>query len=203
MKNTRAEQARINGAKSKGAKTEEGLERCRRVNLKHGHYAAEFHVLPGEDPEAYAKLYADAMDQFRPANTLEAGIVEEIVNHTWIIGRCHGLINAEIRFRMNQIRQTSPAPQTDFELLRRAYGEPSAVALHEKRANQHAQARKRAIAELASLRKNTVAVAATDHMEDSNIELEGTSQFSWEEAFNPTQEPSEPAAEIVTEVRRQ
>jgi len=51
MKLSRSEQARVNGAKSKGPKTEEGKAKCAKANITHGAYAARVSTLPFEDQE--------------------------------------------------------------------------------------------------------------------------------------------------------
>ncbi len=38
---TKAEQARLNGSKSSGPNTPEGLQRCRQASIKHGMWVAE------------------------------------------------------------------------------------------------------------------------------------------------------------------
>ena len=38
---SKADQARLNGAKSSGPKTPEGLQRCRQASVKHGMWVAD------------------------------------------------------------------------------------------------------------------------------------------------------------------
>ncbi len=68
MKLSRSEQARINGAKSKGPRTEEGKAKCAQANITHGAYAACISTLPFEDQETYASIWQAAVDQINPRN---------------------------------------------------------------------------------------------------------------------------------------
>ncbi|MBM3758505.1 MAG: hypothetical protein FJW38_31600, partial [Acidobacteria bacterium] len=72
---SKAEQARINGAKSKGPKTPEGLQRCRQASVQHGLWVAHVSTFSHEAQVQYAAILTAANDQFRPRNMVEATIV--------------------------------------------------------------------------------------------------------------------------------
>ena len=80
---TRAEAARLNGAKSRGPRTPEGKARSARNALKHGLTAQAFALLPGEDAEAYAALLADLTRRYRPADALAAHLVQRLASVMW------------------------------------------------------------------------------------------------------------------------
>jgi hypothetical protein len=104
----RSEQARLNGAKSNGPKSDQGRRRCGQVNLTHGAYAATNTVLENEDPDVYATVWASAMDQYRPANAYEGMIVEMIVDHLWHHHRLVCGANPYIRTEMQVNIYISP-----------------------------------------------------------------------------------------------
>ncbi|MBM3756575.1 MAG: hypothetical protein FJW38_21630 [Acidobacteria bacterium] len=93
---SKAEQARINGPKSTGPKTPEGLLRCRQASLKHGLWVADFSTLPHEEQLSYAAILTSATDQFRPRNSVESAIVGLLVDAIWRSSRLGALANAGI-----------------------------------------------------------------------------------------------------------
>ena len=84
---SKAEQARINGAKSTGPKTPEGLQRCREASVKHGMWVAHISTFPYEDQVAYAALLTSATDQLRPRNCVESAVVGLLVDALWRAGK--------------------------------------------------------------------------------------------------------------------
>ncbi|MBM3786984.1 MAG: hypothetical protein FJW30_21715 [Acidobacteria bacterium] len=148
QKLTRSEQARINGAKSKGPKTEEGREKCAKVNLKHAAYAAKATVLPHEDPKAYELLWATIVDQFHPGNAFEYGIVDEIVNHQWAARRLSRAAQQVTANQMQLFLRNCPTDQTPEEAYIRVETEGCAAA---ERLERRARAHTRDIARLVKL----------------------------------------------------
>jgi hypothetical protein len=100
-KPSKAEQARINGAKSKGAKTTEGRRRAASVNVTHGLYVTSATVLDIESKEAFKLLRDAAFAMYRPRNNFEAQYVEEIADCSWRIARlrlcCTHAANVAVR----------------------------------------------------------------------------------------------------------
>jgi len=83
----RIEANRKNALKSTGPKTAEGKSRSRLNGLIHG-LRARTVVLPGEDEQEYNRRCEDMARQLRPANALEATLVETLVASSWRLGRC-------------------------------------------------------------------------------------------------------------------
>src|SRR5258708_190036 len=108
QKTPRAEPSRVNGAKSKGAKTAEGQAKAKKGNYKHGAYAVHTTVLPGESMDGYNALLDDARAQFQPRNLFESQLVDEIVDLTWQIGRLKFLVTAQVAAAMRERNDKSP-----------------------------------------------------------------------------------------------
>ena len=86
-KERKAEQARINGAKSKGPATPEGKHRSSRNAIRHGMTANEHTVLEGESLHEYDEVRSAFIQALKPANLAELRIVEKIANHDWRLER--------------------------------------------------------------------------------------------------------------------
>jgi hypothetical protein len=95
-----AESNRINGQKSHGATTPEGLEKIARANLVHGMLAKTI-VLDGESPENFEALLQANQDQFNPVGPAETALVEMLTVARWSqmrIWAAQGIaVNSEIR----------------------------------------------------------------------------------------------------------
>ena len=83
----KAEQARINGAKSKGPTSPEGKSKSSRNAIRHGLTANEHTLLESEFPEEYAEVRAAFIDDLRPATKAELRLVEKIANLDWRLER--------------------------------------------------------------------------------------------------------------------
>ena len=83
----RAAQARINGAKSQGPKTAEGLNRARTAPLQHGLYATEASLASTVDNEKYAELRAQYQSVFAPENLYIEDKVDDLVAYRWELNR--------------------------------------------------------------------------------------------------------------------
>ena len=86
MTPSRAESSRINGAKSRGPKTEDGRRAVSLNAVKHG-LTAETVVLPNESEEEYQAELNEYLDHFAPANKPEADLVRQLVSAHWRIAR--------------------------------------------------------------------------------------------------------------------
>ena len=116
---TKAEQARINGAKSTGPKTPEGLQRCRQASVKHGMWVAHISTFPHEEQLSYAAILTSATDQFRPRNSVESAVVGLLVDALWRAGRLGTLANADIDREMwvNSNQSTAGHEAPELHLL--------------------------------------------------------------------------------------
>ena len=79
----RAESSRANGARSNGPATDEGKAKSSLNSIKHGLTSSRLVVLPDESVSAYQDLAADYADTFLPANQVEAGQVQIMINSIW------------------------------------------------------------------------------------------------------------------------
>jgi hypothetical protein len=77
-----SETSRLNGAKSRGPKTDEGRHAASLNAVKHG-LSAETVVLPGESAEQYAAELSGYLHHFQPANKPEADLVRQLASVHW------------------------------------------------------------------------------------------------------------------------
>jgi hypothetical protein len=86
-KNTRSEQARINGAKSRGPITPQGQRRARTAPLHHGLYATDATLKPTVDDTQSAALRADYQSAWAAPNRVIADKVDDLVAIRWELNR--------------------------------------------------------------------------------------------------------------------
>jgi len=156
MKLSRSEQARVNGAKSKGPKTEQGKEKCAKANITHGAYAARISTLPFEDQEMYASIWQAAVDQFNPRNTLELNLVTQYVDWTWRADRLLGAANDEALNRSAGFRLQSQDTLDWDQAFVRTVTETQYVQNLEKQAARCTYNAARVLKQLKDLRAFTV-----------------------------------------------
>ena len=92
--NTRAEKARRNGALSKGPITAEGKSRSSQNAVRHGLTATKTVVLQNENPEAWSQILASHIDRYRPVDTIEHDLVDDIAFCRWRLLRFRGVDTA-------------------------------------------------------------------------------------------------------------
>jgi hypothetical protein len=80
MSLSRSEQARVNGAKSRGPKTARGKAISSLNALKHGLFAKHTTCLFFESSEDYDQIVEDLTAQFRPATNNEIRLVEQLAS---------------------------------------------------------------------------------------------------------------------------
>ena len=93
-KRSRSEQARINGANSKGPTSPEGKATSSRNALKHGFAAVINNVISVEDKEAFENHTAGYRDAFTPQNYFETTLIDQLASVNWRQTRLVGLETA-------------------------------------------------------------------------------------------------------------
>jgi hypothetical protein len=167
---SKSDQARINGAKSRGPKTREGKARSSLNALKHGRYATNAIVLKNEDPEAFEDLVANYAQIIQPANTVEYHLTRELAAINWLLTRIYAMDTRLLDHEMDmQTPALDSAGLTVQELTRLTAAGRSIVDRSQypnylaRRAAQLVRARQSTLAFLKDLRKNfPLAESATE-----------------------------------------
>jgi len=197
MKLSRSEQARINGAKSKGPKTEEGKAKCAQANITHGAYAARISTLTFEDQEIYAAIWQAAVDQLNPRNMLELNLVSQYVDWTWRADRFLTAANDEAINRSAGFRLHSQEPISWNQAFMRTVTETNYVQSLEKQAARCTYNAARVLKQLKELRAFTVSQEESQEcaaMKDMIVEL-GTKNNPANRWELPPKQPS-PAIDV-------
>jgi hypothetical protein len=84
---SRAEQSRINGARSRGPKSQPGKDRARAASTHHGFYSGTVNLLATVDQPEYADLRQRYRDAWRPDNPYLADKVDDLVALRWELSR--------------------------------------------------------------------------------------------------------------------
>ena len=165
MKLTKAEQARVNGAKSKGKSkgpvTAEGKARCSMNAIKHGRFATNAVVLKNEDPLAFEELVASYMLRVQPVDPVESHLVRKLAAIDWRLNRTMALDTRMLDHEMDiQAPALLATGQTIAELTRLERASESIVDRSRlpdylTRHEAHLiEARQRTIQAIRDLRKN-------------------------------------------------
>lgn len=191
QKHTRAEQARINGAKSHGATTPEGIERCRLINIKHGGFVASAAVIPGEDPKKYEGLLLSLEDQYKPRNLAEFTIVHSLADAMWRQRRLMNAANYEIERQMFILGNYEPAGTANVAGIHLA-AETESTIIHrlEARVRHHTREIARLQRILLSMQKLDVS-DETSQMSREILDL-ALEKLQRAAAVTPTPEPKDP-----------
>lgn len=111
---------RRNARKSTGPSTDLGKAVARFNALKHG-LTASTTVLPHEDPSSYTELRDSFSATYRPANAVEASLVEVIANSYWRLLRARraetAAMNLEIRGLKTRHEKSIAAREDDDNAL--------------------------------------------------------------------------------------
>ena len=110
----RQDASRINGARSNGPVTPEGKAKSALNSLKHGLCSNKFCVLENESEEAYRKMVGSYMDSLQPADELEAGLVEEMINCRWKLNRAEVIESTLIELSLATIEPKLPEIFTEI-----------------------------------------------------------------------------------------
>jgi hypothetical protein len=107
---TKAEAARINGARSKGPKTEEGKAHSRFNALRHG-LAANTVCLTKQERPIFEAMVEAYNERFRPADTVEEDLIEQMCVAKWRQRRCWSMETAALNV---QVRRDRRIVDTEF-----------------------------------------------------------------------------------------
>src|SRR5579871_1526556 len=86
----RMQAARINGARSRGPKTQAGKQRSAGNRCTHGFYSQRL-ILKSESQEEFDRLLASYTSTIRPANAAESLHVRQLAEARWLLERAHYL----------------------------------------------------------------------------------------------------------------
>lgn len=161
---TKAEQARLNGAKSKGPKTDEGRRRMAASKTKHGLYSINASILDVESLDAFNQLRDAAFAQWRPRNPFEAQYVEEIADCSWRIARLRLCATNETNVSIRRLRQAAEHPIGHLDALTKAELDAStsqgAQTMIQRRINSLVRNRLQITSELRAL-QNVISMGTT------------------------------------------
>lgn len=167
-KRSKSEQARINGAKSAGPKTEAGKTRSYAAHRKHGLYAAHGSLLAHENRDAYEMLRQQTIAQLSPGNAYELLLVDEIVDCTWLISRLRFCSTTDVDARIRRMRSTANAPIRATTAAANAEIEGSAsngsLQLLERRIRSLTASRSRILADLRLCRQHAPVTGSTQEL---------------------------------------
>jgi len=113
---------RENSQLSTGPKTPEGKAKVSLNRLGHGLASGRHYILADEDPNEYAELLQGILDSFRPANSFEEVLVNQISEAQWSLRRIGSreqqLLTAHPNPFLEQLSQCGAAGSASIELLR-------------------------------------------------------------------------------------
>jgi len=96
QKLNRSESARINGAKSRGPKTPEGMFRSQTARYKHGLYSTRGFMLPGESVDEFTELQNQLIEYWQPMGFYEQTVVHQMAGNLWETFRLQAAKNDHI-----------------------------------------------------------------------------------------------------------
>jgi hypothetical protein len=190
---SKAEQARINGAKSRGPKTIEGRRRIALANRKHGLYATTSTVLDVESKEAFQVLRDAAFAQWRPRNAFEAQYVEEIADCSWRIARLRLCATHESNVSIARLREAAEHPLNWKDAVTKTELDGStpqgAQTLLQRRVNALVMNRAMMSAELRALLGASMTGITQDLLQTQELPAGLSLGITHENPTEPTKEP--------------
>ena len=112
-KRSRSEQARINGANSKGPTSFEGKAISSRNSLRHGFAAAVNNVIVIEHKEAFDRHVAGYRASLSPCNYLEETLIDQLASINWrqtrLVALETAIIDAQISLHKDAVEEFQPA----------------------------------------------------------------------------------------------
>lgn len=121
MSLSKAQQSRLNGAKSHGPKTPEGKARSSMNAVKHGRYANNAIVLSNEDALAFEALVDQYVKRVQPADPIEYNCARELASIDWRLARTRALstrlLDHEMELQMLALETSGHHPEELTRLL--------------------------------------------------------------------------------------
>lgn len=156
MSLSRSEQARINGAKSRGPKTPEGKAISSMNNLRHGHRARPQSSAP-HGPN-FQQLLDECAASLAPRSPAEVALVHRFAAARWQTARWKAIETAVLNRLYAQARpdgpENDPAPwATLAAALEASFNQSSLLDLISRRISKHIAAQNRALRALRQHRK--------------------------------------------------
>ncbi|MFN0106667.1 MAG: terminase large subunit domain-containing protein [Bryobacteraceae bacterium] len=157
-----AENARKNGARSKGPKSDAGKERCRQAAATAAHRRAvavtfDCTLLPTESRETLESITVQELAYWQPSTPNELQMVKELIDINWRIQRIRFSQTNSLLSNMEAQRQRAAAPELSSSMVAQAEVEGSvpggAQITLDRRAGILAASRSRIIRDLDSLAK--------------------------------------------------
>ena len=183
----RAESARINGAKSQGPKTPEGLLKARTATFTHGLYATEETLKQSVSQEGFLKLRESFYKYWKPEDEYIATRVDELTFAHWELARLMLVRRSELA---ELHANTGGVLQAELEACKPG----SLVYRLEVRINRHQSTISRLERDIMRLKKFAANHGPSQESLKTNEEPE-TPQES--QPQNPPTPPSPPAPTIV------
>jgi hypothetical protein len=153
---TRAESARINGAKSKGPKTPGGLFRSQTATYKYGLYAVRNHLWPIEWEEELAEMRIQLHACWQAKGFYDEDLVEELVHILWEIKRTQASKSSYLHDLLATLTKNSPPGADQAKLNLQAEAQASVAGGTMSRSNARlarlGRERRRIAGELLSIR---------------------------------------------------
>lgn len=116
-KRTRSEQARINGAKSRGPKTPRGAERSKTASIKHGLYTQNPSLLATVDENAFELLRQQYQSVWNPANSYIADKVDDLVAIRWELNRLREVRRQYMARLFNDVQAIHPEAAAETSVV--------------------------------------------------------------------------------------
>ncbi|AKJ01866.1 hypothetical protein ATI61_103581 [Archangium gephyra] len=117
----------LNGARSKGPRTEEGKKTSSLNAVRYG-FSASHLLLPGEDPDAYEAFVSEWFSSLSPSTMPEAASVAQLADTSWKLERLSRVENGRMRARLEEELETTDEGKT-FALTLRALEMVGALAM--------------------------------------------------------------------------
>ena len=194
---TRSEQAKLNGAKSRGPKTAEGHQKCAQSAQEASRRRAialtfDCTLLPNESREIHDLIANDEFAYHQPASPSEVQLVQELIDVNWRIKRIRFAQTNDLVANMESQRQRAASPQLSATMVANAEREGSmtngAQLQFDRRVNILATHRAKILRDLDRLRKRFPVAPGSQRV------LE-TKHFSTEFQFEGPNEPAAPQPE--------